>query len=191
MPEIDYVDYTSIQFPSDRLRIADLRQLYPAEFDEKGPPPVPPDPLNQSVCAKHGQPLPPPKQDWLLDQLRAMPTDQTLYHLRHRHPDVFDVEEGIMEAPQAQYKSSRDLYDMLLTERGLARVAYQEAFGNIQQVPSWFELPERDGYREDLSKLYIKFGLARGENEARQMIARFEAAAAAQATPDQPPRRGR
>jgi hypothetical protein len=190
-PEIDYVDYPSIQFPSDRVTLAALHRHYPAEFDEKGPPPLPVDPLVKAVCEKDGRPLPPPGRDWLFDLLRAMPADQTILHLRRAHPDVFDVEGGIMEAPRAHYHSSGDVYDMLLLERGLARIAYQEAFGNPRQVARWVELPERDGYREDLSGIYVKFGLARGQNEARQMIAHFEADAAAQAGPGQQPHRPR
>ena len=33
------MDYTSIHFPSDDLAIADLRRLYPREFDGSGPHP--------------------------------------------------------------------------------------------------------------------------------------------------------
>jgi hypothetical protein len=39
LTRIDYVDYPSIAFPSDRLSVGDLKRLHPALFDPKGPPP--------------------------------------------------------------------------------------------------------------------------------------------------------
>jgi len=182
-PEIDYVYYPSIRFPSDRVTIADLRRLYSDDFDQEGPALAPVDPLVEAVCAKHGQPLPPPKSDWLLEQLRAMPAHQTIHDLRRMHPHIFDVEDGLIgaEAPKTYYESSNEISEMLFLERGLARVAYQEAYGNPHQSGRWFELPERDGYREDLAEIYIEFGLAGGKHEAREMIRQFEAEAVAQA----------
>jgi len=190
-PEIDYVVYTSITFPSDGMTLAELHRLYPADFDEQGPPPRPVDPLVRAVCAKRVQPLPPPDSDWLLDQLRAMPADQTIRHLRRAHPDVFDVEDGILDAPRAHHQSSADIYDMLLLERGLARIAYQEANGNPCEVARWVELREREGYREDLAQLYERFGLAPDKSEGRRLIENFEAAAARQGAADRHPPRSR
>jgi hypothetical protein len=191
-PEIDYVEYTSIHFPSDRLAVAELRHLYPAEFDEKGPPSLPIDPLFEQIAAQHGMTLPPPEPDWLLEQLRALPADQTLRDLRRRHAHVLDVEGGLLELRE-HYQSSSDVSGMLWLERALARIAYQEACGNPWAVgpSSGIEVPERDGYRDDLIALYQKFGLVREKNEARETIARFEAAAAAQAAADRNPPRGR
>jgi len=189
-PEIDYVVYTAINFPSDRLVIAKLHQMYPEEFDEKGPPPRPRDPLDEKIAAELGKSFPPRKSDWLLEQIRAMPADQTIRQLRRWHQDVFDVEDG-MKQLNTDYESSAGLADMLVFERGLARIAYQEAVGNPYALPYWVELPDRDGYRDDLAKDYQKYGLARGEEEARQMIADFEAEAVAQARPLPPRARGR
>ncbi len=192
-PEIDYMVYTSIPFPSDRLAIATLRHLYAAEFAGEGPSPLPVDPIFEKIAAEHGKPLPPLEPDWLFEQLRALPADQTIHHLRRRYPEVFDVEGGLLEIRES-YESSSDVSKMLWLERALARIAYHEALGNPRVVgprPSGIELPERDGYREDLSGLYAKLGLTSGKNEGRQLIARFEAAAAAQAAAERMPPRSR
>ncbi len=36
--EIDFVDYTSIDFPSDKLSVRDLRRAHPDQFDVEGEP---------------------------------------------------------------------------------------------------------------------------------------------------------
>jgi hypothetical protein len=110
-PEIPYVDYTSIHFPTDRITIGDLRRMYPDLFAAQEPPIPPKDDKWREACVKalreRGLTIPPEenRSDAFLQMLRAMPGDQsTIGDLRRLHPDLFDV-EGAPESFHPMYEA--------------------------------------------------------------------------------------
>jgi hypothetical protein len=194
-PEIPYVDFASIDFPSDRLTVGTIKCMYPELFDPKGPPALPPDELWSAYiesCQERGIPVPPRKKpvDTFLELLRSAPDDCTIRDLRRQHWEQFDLEEG--DDFDTVYDGTRHVLGMLFNERVLARMAYQEALGQpYDLLPG--DIPEdREGYTGNVVEAYIDFGIA-GKEEAKQLIRKFTGQAMSQARPpdsrQQPPRR--
>jgi hypothetical protein len=115
------------------------------------------------------------------------PTDKlTVGMMRKRCPTAFDVEP---ETGTYTAGGHRPLHRMSLDfvlasvvdhERMLAEWAFKKALG--QPVPEADDSTfGRETTFENLSNDYIKFGLARGEHEAQEMLRGIEAQAVAQA----------
>jgi hypothetical protein len=117
------------------------------------------------------------------------PTDKlTVKQLRQRTPHAFDVEPrpewGTYIVTDNRSRFRRMTMDNVLghvvdSERQLAEWAFKKALG--QPVPDWDLSSERDTTMDNLSSEYIKWGLARGEHEANEMLRGIEAQATAQA----------
>ncbi len=110
----------AMQFPSDDLRIGDLRRIHPEQFDDGKVP---------NFFHETGE------------------ADMTIGH-------------------------------MLYLERELAQVAFQDATGNRDYIDD--PLVDRAASTEELSELYIRYGLAGGPREARLLIQGIEEKAAEQ-----------
>jgi hypothetical protein len=114
------------------------------------------------------------------------PSDKlTVRMMRNRFPKAFDVEP---ESDSYTAGERRPLHRMSLdvalgpfidNERILAEWAFKKAMG---QPVEDSEFPrDRETTLECLGNDYIKFGLARGEHEAQQMLRSIETQAIAQA----------
>jgi hypothetical protein len=183
-PEVPYVDYTSIRFPSDRLTLGRLRQLYPDLFDPQGPPQLPDDELTAAMKRDlHSRGIPLGNEaDTFLALLRPLPDEYSIERLRREYPDQFDVEGGT-ERFKVLYEGTSAVLDVLWNERVLARMAYQEALGQPADLLLGVHPKDRPSYIEDIIKSYIHFGLAKGDQEARVLVQDFTAQAMAQAPP--------
>jgi hypothetical protein len=62
-PRLDYIDYSSIRFPSDNLTIGAVRKLYPHRFDVDG------DEVPVFFEANAGKPTGDSKEEWLFCML--------------------------------------------------------------------------------------------------------------------------
>src|SRR5438128_1658627 len=113
-PEVPYVDYTSIPFPSDGLTVAQLQRLYPDLFATPGPADLPDDGLTAAFkedLRARGVPLP-EETDTFLELLRSLPGDSTVGDVRRAHPDQFDVEGGSQHY-RALHEGTAEVLDML------------------------------------------------------------------------------
>jgi hypothetical protein len=116
------------------------------------------------------------------------PTDRlTVKMMRQRTPHAFDVEPQPEWAYLVTEKRSRfprismdDVFAHAIdSERQLAEWAFKKALGKPVEDP---EFPsDRETTLECLGSDYIKWGLARGEHEAQELLRGLEAQAAAQA----------
>jgi hypothetical protein len=117
------------------------------------------------------------------------PSDKlTVKMLRNRNPHAFDIEPrqewGPYRVTESRSRFPRMSMDDVLghavdSERQLAEWAFKQALGQPIDLEFWRE--KREETWEVLSTEYVKWGLARGEHEAHEMLRRIEAQAEAQA----------
>jgi hypothetical protein len=115
------------------------------------------------------------------------PTDKlTVKMIRKRFPKAFDVEPesdaytGNGLRPLHRVSIDNVLAAVVDYERVLADWAFKEALGQPVSKAGR-RLLDRETTVESLASDYVKFGLARGEHEANELVRGIEAQAAAQA----------
>jgi hypothetical protein len=192
-PEIPYVDYTSIHFPSDKLSIGDLRRMRPELFAPEGPPAgdFGNDPLSaamrqdsQRMARERGIRFDNSEEpDTLLTMLRELPGEEsTIRDLRRLQANRIDV-EGWPDDFNVNFRETDELLDMLFTERVLALMAHQEVIGQPGNLFPHVFPSDCGSYKETLESHYIEFGLASGPQQAKEMIREFIKEAKDQAPP--------
>jgi len=93
------------------------------------------------------------------------PTDAlTFKKLREVNPDVFDKGDRRRRRPAFEQFCRSEIYPLVAAERLLALFAY--ALAKEIEPP----LMEYDAISEEVEEIYIRYGLARGPHEARELI---------------------
>jgi hypothetical protein len=102
----------------------------------------------------------------------------TIKVLRRVHRDQIDAERlPTFFTDRERGGSAEDvLTDLLYCERALAEAAFDRHLGRLPADPLGVE-----GFAEELTRLYVRYGIASGEHHAEQLIRSFESHAIAQA----------
>lgn len=109
----------------------------------------------------------------------AFPSDNlTIKALRQAHPDQIDTNPlPTFFTNRNRHDSAEDmLTDLLYSERSIAEMAFYRALGKSPPEPC-----DVEAFSEELTRLYIRYGIASGEHHAAQLIRDFESQATAQA----------
>lgn len=120
------------------------------------------------------------------------PSDElTIKAIRQRWPKSIDKREDnpyVDGIPRLLAQpTGEELFSMLKMERDLATATFNMELGREPPDLSYADFSIKS-LAEDLSKLYIEFGLASGQHHADQLIRSIESQAVAQARQHTPPR---
>jgi hypothetical protein len=103
-PTLDYVDYTSLSFPSDNLTVAKLRNLYPHRFDVEG------FAVNEFFAANEGRNTGDRTEGWVSSMLTA-----ERYLARHAFEDALGKTwTCLTELGDTRDQSAKELAEMYI-----------------------------------------------------------------------------
>lgn len=118
----------------------------------------------------------------------AFPSDQlSIKDIRRIWPESVDTGAEVVLFSSSAGAADM-LYAMLTMERDLAKATFDQNFGKDTFSTITYADGNVAALKEDLSESYIKYGLAKGQSSADQLIRRIEAQANAQAQQHLPPR---
>ena len=107
------------------------------------------------------------------------PSDRlTLQNLRRLSPDHFDPDKDGLRLlfDDSPKNPMLDVLELIHLERHVAQGALWQAQGHKSDY-----LDDMPGYAEDVAKLYIHFGIAKGQHHADELVRNLQSQAAAQA----------